>query len=244
MNSPIEFESWKAFRNPTDLPGNIPTIESRDPNFVYYSKAQLRKELVKEQGESCMWCEIGIQINPLGCTIEHVQPQNSTTGRNRKFDYRNLGLSCYGGSRSKGAPTKLHCNAFKNDDEVTLTPYKKKCEKLIRFSLNGEIYSHCEDANQTISKLNLSIPKLNNLRRQAIATEIYLDINETQLISKEEANNRIREIKSKPGFQFSRAILDSLELINRPTNCKGIFPCISNYIKNILFYLGLRQSPY
>lgn len=48
-----------------------------------------------------------------------------------------------------------------------------RCTQELAFTLNGTIVGLTEDGKEVITTLNLSIPKLNNLRDAAIAGYIY-----------------------------------------------------------------------
>ena len=150
------------------MPGNLPPGNKREPDVIYYSKAQLRETLLKEQNELCGYCEMQITNHPLSTKIEHIEPREGDTQTERVFDYSNLILSCNGGEKDP-PPKELHCDAEKGDKPIPLSPLDKRCEDEINFSIDGKISGLTEDAQQTISVLNLHIAKLNNLREAAIA---------------------------------------------------------------------------
>jgi len=213
--SPEDFESWKAFRKPTnwkDLLGSLPPENRREPDIPYYSKSQLREVLLEEQGYTCCYCEMRIFNNPLTSKIDHIEPREGDTQTERIFDYYNLAISCNGGERDP-KPKILHCDTEKKNKYIKISPLNQRCETEITFTIEGKISGLTEDANHTISVLNLHIPKLNNLREAAIAGFIYLDEEKTQFIPKNDCNLLIINLQQNKKIPFKSAILRALHQI-------------------------------
>jgi len=100
--SPVEFEEWKKFKNPTiwaELNGNPVPDNLQDKNSKYYSKQELRTALLQETKNLCCYCESSLENNPLQAKVEHVQPKEGLKNQHLLFDYNNLLISCNGGER-------------------------------------------------------------------------------------------------------------------------------------------------
>ncbi len=215
--SPEQFERWKTANKPKswdDLPGKLPPENRREEGVEYYSKEELRDVLLEEQGETCCYCEMLVSNHPLIAKIEHIEPREGDTQTERIFDFYNLAISCNGGEKDP-KPKELHCDAEKGDKPIQLSPLDQRCETEITFTIAGKIIGLTEDAKQTISILNLDIPKLNNLREQAIAGYIYTDKDKTEYISIEDCTPLIAKLQQIKKLPFKSSILKALAQINR-----------------------------
>jgi len=214
--SPLEFECWKKQTSPKnweELPGSLP--QTMTQGIFYYSKNELRQYLSNEQGSTCCYCEMKVNPNPIESKIDHIIPQTDAKGKNLIFMYTNLGLSCNGGERDRIRPRELHCDSHKSNSIIKLTPYYKSCEKKVIFDLNGKISTNSKDAENTVAILNLGIAKLINNRRNAIAGYIYVNVQNTQLISSDEANKLLKNLKNRNDLPFKTAIIQALKLLTR-----------------------------
>ncbi|MBK9106383.1 MAG: TIGR02646 family protein [Saprospiraceae bacterium] len=210
--SPLQFEWWKVYRQPNnwnDLDGVTFPMANRIDGAEYYSKEELREELLLEQGRTCCYCENRIQNHPLRTKVDHIEPREGDTQTARIFDYHNFGLSCNGGERDP-APIELHCDSAKKSKIIKLTPHNPACETEIVFTIKGEIIGLTERATQTINCLNLGINKLNNLREEAIAGFIFTDEEKTLYITKEEALKLRNILSTNNALPFKRAIICAL----------------------------------
>lgn len=156
---PEAYAKWKALANedwqPTydDLSGDL--------------KASVKRSLMQEQGYLCCYCER--RLIETDSHIEHFQPQSDPAVD--PLDYDNLLCSCQNQIK-KGEPR--HCGNLKGDwydPELLVSPLDPDCES--RFGFEGDGWIKPADKNdraarETITKLGLDIPKLNNLRAGAI----------------------------------------------------------------------------
>lgn len=218
-SSPQAFEDWKVFRKPThwsQLDGTRMSASNRNASSIYYSKEELREVLLNEQGYTCCYCENEISNNPLIAKVDHIEPKIGNQNQHLIFDYYNLGLSCNGGERDE-QPRKIHCDAAKQDNLLSITPYEQRCEEEIRFTVNGLIYSDTSDGTSTIETLNLGIDKLNNLRQVAIRSVVF-DSTKNDYVTITEASKLYDVYKARKKVKFKSAILQSLALLKGSTN--------------------------
>lgn len=193
--SPPEFESWKAYREPTnwnDLPGNRAVPPPPAPT-VDYAKSDLRAALHTEQQGLCCYCNQALENTSSGTAIDHVSPKQGTQNQDLLFDYHNLALSCKGNEKPP-KPRHLHCDAQKGNRTLPLTPFETRCETAIRYALDGGVAGTSPDAMTTICYLNLNIKKLQQLRAAAIAGFIYEDEDKTILIEPAEAKSLLTQL--------------------------------------------------
>ena len=121
----------------------------------YRDKDGLRQTLMEEQGFICCYCMQRIKLETMH--IEHWKPRSLYP--ESQLDYRNLLAVCEG---NEGKPHHLqHCDKRKGDKKIIINPTHPKCEKLVKFRSNGELYSEDETTNQELnSVLNLNIQTL------------------------------------------------------------------------------------
>jgi uncharacterized protein (TIGR02646 family) len=153
---PAEFIDWKAKGNDNWQP-TYSTL-SGDP------KKAVKLALMAEQGYICCYCEGRLHYHD--SHIEHHQPQSDPTAD--AIDFSNLLCSCQDRLK-KGEPR--HCASSRGDWSMPISPLDPSCEVRFAFSADGLIRPAQEDddeAKETISKLQLHIPKLNSLRSSAI----------------------------------------------------------------------------
>lgn len=153
---PAEFSDWKAKAN-----------DNWQPTYSNLSgdiKKTIKDALMTEQGYICCYCEGRLHYND--SHIEHHQPQSDPT--TDAIDFSNLLCSCQDRLK-KGEPR--HCASSRGNWPMPISPLDPACEARFAFSLDGLIRPANEDdeeAKETISKLQLDIPKLNSLRKGAI----------------------------------------------------------------------------
>ncbi len=198
--SPQAFEDWKSANNPTqwsDLQN-----EPREPEegVIYFSKNELRKALLSEQGHLCCYCQQRIENEP-NTVIEHFYPRNGidkVKGLAKMFEYDNLLAACDGGAvdnrnRTSGNSYPQYCDKSKNEDIILLSPLQQNIESKVKYhqispdevNILPSIDTD-EDTTRVINnQLNLNTAKLKNLRGQAISGLIFL--NPDELISIEDA---------------------------------------------------------
>ncbi|NLL84099.1 MAG: TIGR02646 family protein [Lentisphaerae bacterium] len=157
---PDEFEKWKALANEEWQPCYS--------NLDGKTKRHLKDSLMREQGYICCYCERRLIEND--SHIEHLRPQSDYP--DESLNYSNLLCSCLRDGR-KGEP--IHCGHSKGDwfDETLLvSPLDPSCESRFAYGSDGTIGSadpHDKGVAETIARLGLNIPKLNEMRANAIA---------------------------------------------------------------------------
>jgi uncharacterized protein (TIGR02646 family) len=159
QHEPREFAEWKALAN-----------EDWIPTYAELSgapKRSLKHALMKDQGFLCCYCER--RLTDADSHIEHYRPQNDPLVD--PLDFTNLLCSCQNNLK-KGDPR--HCGNLKEDwfdPDLLISPLDPDCEKRLTFTGDGEIRPARKDdmaARETIERLGLGIPKLNDLRAKAI----------------------------------------------------------------------------
>jgi uncharacterized protein (TIGR02646 family) len=165
---PPVLTDWKARANEdwqpdyADLRGDI--------------KKAVKEALMDEQGYICCYCEQ--RLTDSDSHIEHFKPQSDPAVD--PLDYGNLLCSCQNQVK-KGEPR--HCGILKEDwfdPDRLISPLSIDCESRFAYTGNGEIKpadTHDPSAEETIKKLGLDIPKLNDMRAKSI--EPFLEDNLT-----------------------------------------------------------------
>jgi len=216
--SPQFFEDWK-------LANDVETPEKAKLEkwsiLQNPEKKVLRTHLLKEQGYLCCYCNQLIEdapndTLPLRAKIEHLDPKDKEKYPEKKFTYENLLVACNGGERDK--PKKLeesekldesemlvlpvlqHCDTKKGNKEKTpIHPLQHDCEEFFIYKKSGKIEGASEEANTTICKLGLDIPKLNLLRKTAI--NFFID--QHLMKSEEEITLELQLLVTKVEDKFS-----------------------------------------
>ncbi len=203
-DSPSRFEDWKAYKRPKswdELDGNpIPAVR-QIAGAKYYSKQELRKELLVETSGLCCYCETKLQNDSNVATVEHVQPKLGTVNRHLIFEYANLSISCKGGEKDP-KPKELHCNSSKGSKPIPISIFDSRIEQEIKYSIDGKVNGTTVDANKTIEILNLNIKKLSNLRKSTVFGLIFSDVENTVLISEKDALILYNKIVSNKGYEY------------------------------------------
>jgi uncharacterized protein (TIGR02646 family) len=170
--APKDFLDWRAGGNNNwqpkykDLSGKIKKI--------------LKQNLMEEQRFLCCYCENELSLND--CHIEHFEPQSRPNVD--PLDYLNLLCSCQN-NPERGKP--LHCGHLKSDwfdPNLLISPLDPTCENRFKFTFDGRIHpvnDNDQAAKMTISRLGLNIPKLRDLRRNAIEPFLSEEISSDEL---------------------------------------------------------------
>jgi len=161
---PHALAEWKALAN-----------DDWQPTYDDLSgepKIELKNSLMREQGYLCCYCER--RLTDSDSHIEHFQPQSDPAVD--PLDHGNLLCSCQN-QMKKGEPR--HCGNLKADwfdPALLISPLDPTCESRFKFEGDGLIKPADPDdlaAHETIARLGLDLPKLNDLRVNAI--EPFLD---------------------------------------------------------------------
>ncbi len=205
--SPRGFEDWKNANTPSAWSDLKNEPKHREEGIVYYTKQELRGELLDEQRHLCCYCQKAIG-NTETTVIEHLFPRNGqdkVQGRARMFEYDNLLAACDGGSddnRDRKAAAKSYpqyCDKHKAEELLPLSPLQPDVESRLTYLqigldeiITSPVSEDDSEAIKAIEVLNLNTPKLKNLRGNAIKGEIF---QKEELISIEEASARLAKFE-------------------------------------------------
>ena len=136
----------------------------------------IKDSLVAEQGGICCYCERELLENDLH--TEHLKPQSKFP--ELQLEYDNLLCSCQLELKSM---EQNHCAMNKKDwfdEKLFISPLNPSCQSQFKYTFDG--YIQARDTNDlaaktTIKKLNLNVPKLVAMRRNAIGVFIDADLN-------------------------------------------------------------------
>ena len=139
--------------------------------------SNFKQTLLEEQGYICCYCGCRIDsINGNVAVAEHLLPI-SGGGRNKLASYDNLLISCNGDRRWTAENTpygsdRLHCDAKKEDQILTITPLTPDCDKQFLYTIDGHVKGLTPAASDAVTKLNLDCVILQ--QRRAAAMELFL----------------------------------------------------------------------
>lgn len=237
QKSPDEFEAWKdapktedSDEKPSDFDNEFQSNppEVMEEGIVYYSKEELKAELLKEQNGLCCYCNKSMEEEK-NSPIEHLKPKGKPKYKHLTFEYKNLLASCNGnqkdndGKKKEPKPRILHCDAEKKDNEIELTPLMPECETEIIYAENGSISGITERAKQTIKVLNLDCNILTDIRKGVIQGKLfkeiipknssfdYNDLTSNERISKQKAEELYNELSKTKSEPYVIAILQVLK---------------------------------
>ncbi len=165
---PESFKAWKSLARTTQ---NWGYSYLQNPE-----KRELHEALIREQGYICCYC--GMRITRDSSHIEHLKPQSSTDP-NLSVEYTNLLASC---QREREPKKPIHCGVAKDDwhdEDLMVSPLQPNCTDFFIYTDDGQILEidtpdKKDAALETIKRLRLDIPKLNNMREAAIKN-LYID---------------------------------------------------------------------
>ncbi len=169
QNTPV-FDQWRI--------DNLHLQITYENGFQGEPKKDVKNSLLKEQGYICCYCER--RLTEDDSHIEHFKPQSNPSVDG--LDYTNMLCSCQD-KLKPGEPR--HCGILKGnwfDNNLLISPLDNGCEGRFIYTGDGEIKPATESdvpATKTIEKLGLNIPKLNDMRKNAIKP--FLDENLDEL---------------------------------------------------------------
>lgn len=166
--------------------------------FAYFdgcNKADIRENLLKDQGRLCAYCMRRIDEDHM--KIEHWYPEDRLTEQ-QKLDYSNMLGVCEG--HIEGQKGKLDtCDAQKGNQLITVDPRSQTIINEIKYrTKSGEIYSDNTSINEDLDKrLNLnSKGHMLKENRKAVLDEVIEKLSNEK--SKGNWNQRmIRVMKEK-----------------------------------------------
>jgi uncharacterized protein (TIGR02646 family) len=221
--SPPLFENWKTkwrARNDTSIKledlyeqegqtgdGIWKALQSKESPDRLYSLAQLRLELVEEQGFICCYCNREIAGNKEESNVEHFKAKGRKEYFPLVFDYNNLLASCNGFEKTP-KPRYTCCNSKRQGEEdLPLSPLQGDIESHFDFTIDGQIIGLSDAANDMIHKLGLDIDLLDDLRKTYIRNELFENPFSvlSDYISKEKAERKVAELEleKQKGSKFS-----------------------------------------
>ncbi len=229
---PLTFIAWKEFNHEAIeqkiqadanmdvvwnmLPSKPPRQETEVGNGPLFSKDELRRNLLEEQGHICCYCTRSISDSHT-TKLDHFQPKEKSKYPRIVFTYENLLACCDGGERDTNKPRELYCDAKKGKSDPTrpiqiVSPFESDCEAFFEFDELGKIHAKNGDerASKTIVFLGLDARALNLLRETAIAEYLVILSDEVDI------SIEIAALRQKVNSKF--------ELF-----CTAIISVLSNY---------------
>jgi uncharacterized protein (TIGR02646 family) len=146
-------------------------LQQQTPNYNYANlqnpqKRELHQSLLNEQGKICCYCQRQIALN--SSHIEHLKPQSLYP--EESLTYENLLASCQGEDDPSRKP--VHCGHKRQNEPLLITPLDVDCEQLFVYTDDGQILANPNSMKpiaEMIELLGLNIPKLQRMRKGAIA---------------------------------------------------------------------------
>jgi uncharacterized protein (TIGR02646 family) len=181
-------------------------------------RTDVRQALVAEQGELCAYT--GRKISDATCHIEHLTPQEHCV-RGEDVAYGNL-VACVPAPNVPRLPYGAHKKAsWPNAEQEALfvSPLSAACRTRFAFNLRGEIASSSpadRAATETIVRLGLDHPQLNQLRKAAIDSTLASRRRGPAALDARRARQRIASLKAAEQVQgplepFCFVLLQALE---------------------------------
>ena len=187
---PGHFSKWKA--EYAAVHGRSPVYEDLANTREY---GLLKKELVKEQGYICCYCQnrIGKSSKMDDCNIEHFKPRHPDRSlltaeeceicENAQMDYRNMFASCLGRLQEDIDP----CNHKKDnwyDFELCISPASDKINLLFGYHFNGKMIALNNNpyGNAMKDHLNLNTYILCEQRKAAFTAVLENEFDEDELL--------------------------------------------------------------
>lgn len=158
-------------------PTSLQRYRLQQPNAVYDGsqftpvKADIRTQLLKEQGYICAYCMQRIVDDQSTTKVEHWHCQNNYP--NEQLRYTNMLAVCSGNTQGC-----LHCDTKKANHDIKYNPAEPthRIESKIKYSTGGEIQSEELDFNQQLNDLlGLNCSRFIE-NRKAIINAVYLGL--------------------------------------------------------------------
>jgi len=165
-SEPKEFTEWKSRES-----------KARYEDCKNPEREKVIESLLIEQGYICCYC--GGRID-LACNIEHVITR--TDSQDKELDFQNFLVSCLGGISRENKKSR-HCNNFRSNKELPISPFDKDCESYFKYKNTGEVVSNkkrknssedFESAEKTIENLGLNSKTLTEKRSNFINQTLAL----------------------------------------------------------------------
>ena len=169
---PASFTEWKAQAN-ADWQPTYAELRTA-------TKMAVKDALMTEQGYICCYCEC--RLSDSDSHIEHFRPQSDSSSD--PLDFSNMLCSCQN-QLNRGEP--IHCGNSKGNwfnGELLVSPFNPTCESKFAFTGDGKIRPAVDTDNaaiESINRLGLDIPKLNDLRAKSIEPFLDEDLNIEQM---------------------------------------------------------------
>ncbi|MBU0473118.1 MAG: TIGR02646 family protein [Bacteroidetes bacterium] len=203
-SSPQIFEDWKE---------NCRVInEPRWDMFQNPEKESVKEALLLDQGYICCYCGLRIENDP-STEIEHIKPKVECTGTDEQkaMDYDNFLASC-NGSQKEPKPRITHCNNFRQNKHLVITPLNEKCESVFLYTSKGITIS--KDSTESIKKLIEEVLNLNATKIKNKREEILLALeNDFATKSEEEVKEEIHALSQKINDRFKEMCFVSINFL-------------------------------
>jgi uncharacterized protein (TIGR02646 family) len=205
INKGIEPASLSSFKN------TFPS--ARYENFAdgYENvRIDVRSSCLLEQHYLCAYCCDRITLRD--SHNDHIVPQSSLLGQNLTLDYSNIVASCN---------AKKHCGRRKDDSIISITPLMPNCETDIIYQLNGKMTHKSQNAQNTITTLNLRDGGLTHKRKILIDTVLY------------KYTDDISELALEESF-YLELIINEITQVNEEGKLEAFTPVIVNVLSQFL----------
>jgi uncharacterized protein (TIGR02646 family) len=173
-------------------------------------RIDIRNSCLREQNYLCAYCCDRITISD--SHNEHIIPQSDVSGRNLTLDYNNIVASCQSNN---------HCGHKKKKQLISLTPLMPNCEVDIIYLLNGKMTHRNQNAQNTISVLNLRDRGLANKRKSVIDIVLFQYV--------EDLNNLALE-----DTEYLEMIIDEINIPSIDGKLEAFTPVIVNVLRQFL----------
>lgn len=160
----------------TQFKVDFPSLKYNDLDNGHENvRIDIRSSCLYEQFYLCAYCCDRITIN--NSHNEHIIPQGSPLGQNLTLDFDNIVASCQ---------SRNHCGHRKDNKIINVTPLMASCENEIVYQLNGKMTHRSQNAQSTISTLNLRNGGLVNKRKSIIDIVLFQYVEDLTELALEE----------------------------------------------------------
>lgn len=193
--------------------------EILDGNFLYTKQIRstkyiphwqyLQDQMCQDQGGVCCYCGMNLYYRDTQhYSVEHVQPKSKYP--ELVGEYKNLLLSCHSSDAERAKLKEeihskkerrrgLHCDEFKDNNELHYSPLQPDCSSHFVYKLNGEVEGKDKYAEEDINTLNLNCHGLKERRRQQLLAYSFLGKDSGVMLDTESLKQYRQEIEKLDG---------------------------------------------
>jgi uncharacterized protein (TIGR02646 family) len=195
----------------TNFKTTFPLLKYRDLVGIHSQvRVDIRSSCISDQYHLCAYCCDRITLN--SSHNDHIISQKSTEGESLTLNYLNIVASCQ---------SKNSCGHKKNNQVINITPLMDNCERDIIYLLNGKMTHKSQDAQRTISVLNLRNKGLENKRKNVIDLILFNYVDELTSLSLEEP-------------EYLELIIEDITKPSHEGKLEAFVPIIVNVLRGFL----------